>query len=83
MNASVRNRRISRARDRTSRARGPDVVATSIVLDCFLEMTSDLLVRVVGGGQSGAGRDMKRVLRRIEVGEVSRVPFFSVGAKQI
>lgn len=35
------------------------VVATSIVLDRFPEMTSDLLARLAGDSHAGAGRDMK------------------------
>jgi hypothetical protein len=35
------------------------VVATSIVLDRFPEMTSDLLAHLAGDGHSGAGHDMK------------------------
>jgi len=34
------------------------VVATSIVLDRFPEMTSDLLARLAGDGHTGAGHDM-------------------------
>ena len=35
------------------------IVATSIVLDQFPEMTSDLLAHLTGDGPSGAGHDMK------------------------
>jgi hypothetical protein len=35
------------------------VVGTSIVLDRFPEMTSDLLARRAGDGHAGAGHDMK------------------------
>ncbi len=35
------------------------IVATSIVLDRFPEMSSDLLSRLAGDGPSGAGHDMK------------------------
>jgi hypothetical protein len=35
------------------------VVGTSIVLDRFPEMTSDLLTRLAGDGHAGAGHDMK------------------------
>ncbi|MGH7396716.1 MAG: hypothetical protein ACRELW_04195 [Candidatus Rokuibacteriota bacterium] len=35
------------------------IVATSIVLDRFPELTSDLLTRLAGDGDSGAGHDMK------------------------
>lgn len=37
------------------------VVATSIVLDRFPEMTSDLLARLVGDGRAGVGHDMKEM----------------------
>lgn len=37
------------------------VVATSIVLDRFPEMTSDLLARLAGDGNASAGHDMKRM----------------------
>ena len=35
------------------------IVATSIVLDRFPELTSDLLTRLAGDSDSGAGHDMK------------------------
>ncbi len=35
------------------------IVATSIVLDRFPEMSADLLSRLAGDGPSGAGHDMK------------------------
>ena len=35
------------------------IVATSIVLDRFPEMSADLLSRLAGDGDSGAGHDMK------------------------
>ena len=35
------------------------LVAASIVLDRFPEMTSDLLARLAGEGHAGAGHDMK------------------------
>jgi hypothetical protein len=38
---------------------GAVVVASAIILDQFPEMTSDLLNTLAGGGQSGAGHDMK------------------------
>lgn len=35
------------------------IVAVSIVLDRFPEMTSDLLARLAGDGHTGSGHDMK------------------------
>jgi len=37
------------------------VVVTSIVLDRFPEMTSDLLAYLAGDSHSGAGHDMKGI----------------------
>ncbi len=40
------------------------VVATSVMLDRFPELTSEVLAHVTGDGHSGAGHDMKGMERR-------------------